>query len=354
MSSPTLQLQIVSQAQVDEEIANHLVGSQCADRVTLDCALARTVVWTLTRCGRSVHIQGLMNVLLDVGCALSGATDERPLRARFHSILDDLLACGDLLELPGGRWHPAPVREIDLGRLSQSRLLVGGLPTSALPVGLRQDIVHERAFRHVRGTRLGEALGVPTEPWESWAGVPSAALAEWTKPIVNSDLAVYAEDDGNIRIYAPGDASKRAPQRRRWRENLAAASGRFLADRVRRFGRREFRIVEIESGRVERAGAVILSGEARRLMYALDALAGNSVEVLCATSDEAVELTLWNELPSPERRLFGALGTLTTLEGRYYPRRWRFAPVHREIVTHSLQKLGVKLVEGRASRRATR
>ena len=352
MNSIIPQLEIVSDAQLARAVALSLVGSDQADGVALNCALVRTVLWALTRDGRPAHILRVMNLLLDLATSHAEAVDEQALRGRLRRILDDLADAGDILELAGGRWHPAAVREVDLGGLGNGHLLVGGVPTSALPGGLRGRVVHDRAFRRVHDDRIREALGLPLEHLDSWAGAPAGSMAEWANEILGSGLAPYVRQDGggSWHLYAPAEARRGARQRRRWLERFDALSGRFLADRIRIFGAREYRVIEVRQGRVERSGAILLPGEARRLMYAMDSLAANPVEVLVESVGDTLKLTLWSELPRPELRLFAALGSLEVPADRYYPRTWRIAGPARDVAIQRLHALGVRLVSQRVQR----
>lgn len=342
-----------SESRIAREVANSLVGAGQADDLALDFELARMTLWALTRDREPVHILRLMNTLMDAAKSLSPARDEQPLRRNLREVLDELADTGDVLELPGGHWHPAAVREVELGQPGVDRLLIGGLPTSVIPAQLQGDIVHERAFRRLRSQRLCEALALPVESFASWSGAPPVDLVEWANSILASRLATYTgpSDNSHLRIYAPNEAHRGVPQHRRWRDLTESLSGRFLADRVREFGRREFRIVELHTGRIEHSSANLLANEVRRFMYALDLLAENPVEVSIESGVGEVRLTLWSELPRPELRLFGALGALKTPLEQYYPRRWCFAARHEENVRRRLRALGVRLSEKRRGRR---
>jgi len=345
------QLRVVSSEQIEREIAIDLIGCDRADSVALDCARARTILWALSR-ANPPHILSVMNMLLDRAIPLAGSSDEPAERRRIRGLLDELVEIGDVIELPGGRWHPAAVREVDLGKLDDHRLLIGGVPTTALPADLRAEIDHDGPFRRVRGDRLRRALALPTEQLDSWAGVPIANLTDWAERILSSKLSPYTEaQDGNVmRIYAPHNAWRGSQQTKRWQDRFESATGRFLAEKSH-FGTTEYRVIDVRSGRVEQSGAILLPGEARRLMYALDLRAANPVDVIYERTDGLLSLTLWSEIPRSERRLFGALGTLVAPRERYYPRRWRFALSRDAIVMKHIQALGVRLVatgQGRA------
>ena len=109
------------------------------------------------------------------------------------------------------------------------------------------------------------------------------------------------------------------------------------------FGVREFRIVELKRGSVVAINDNLAPGDTRRLMYGLDARVGRPTEIAVRVKREAISIVLRNELPQPEQRLFGAIGTLEVLEDAYYPRTWRFAHSRLETVLDALKGLRVRI-----------
>jgi hypothetical protein len=78
-------------------------------------------------------------------------------------------------------------------------------------------------------------------------------------------------------------------------------------------------------------------------MYALDLLAKNPVKVAAAMQESQYTVTLYSELPGPERRFLGALGKAFVEPDRYYPRKWVFPREGAPLVEARLLALGVLL-----------
>ena len=231
---------------------------------------------------------------------------------------------------------------------------MGGVPSSGLPSDLRKKLVHYGPYRRTTNATVGDALHLAKESLESWAGVPTESLELWRKEIMMKELAAYIEsaDGFKMSLYLPSQFDSRTPQYFRWRAPRADASGRFLARRGRMFGGYEYRIVEVMKGMVERSGSFLRPGEARRLMYGIDSESGRPVEVVVQKEHDYFTVILNSEIPWPEQRLFGALGTLEQGEVSY-PRTWRFDERYRAVVFERLQSLGVKLVDAHRRRLST-
>ena len=337
-----------SRAQVTPALGIALLGAATADDATLDCALVRTALWALAEHGGAVHVLRLVNRLLEVSSPLYPGVDERMLRRRFRGVLDELAEVGDLIELPGGYWHPAATREVALNVPGEA-LLIGGLPTSVLRREMRENIVHSRALRRVRDGVIRAELDLGVEQLGSWLAKPLATLSDWGAEVVSTELAPFGDPTAgaDMRFYAPGPSRIGASQRKRWQDGVGSLAGRFLAEVSGTFGVREYRIAELCLGRVERLGARLLHGEARRLMYALDEAAKNPVEVAVAKTSHDLSLTLWSELPRAELRLFGALGSLEASPDKYYPRVWRFQRHYETTVLEQLTALSIKIISSR-------
>ncbi|HYG67423.1 MAG TPA: hypothetical protein VD838_07175, partial [Anaeromyxobacteraceae bacterium] len=185
-----------------------------------------------------------------------------------------------------------------------------------------------------------------TETLESWSRAPTQRLEDWGRAVLTAPLSDYREpqrDESAFRIYAPEKARPGATQLRRWTDRFSDLSGRYLAERSRVFGAREYRVVDLSRGRVERSGAILAPGEDRRLRYAADALAQNPTRVQWKKGRDDVTVTLWSEMPRSEQRLFGALGCLAVTAGAYYPRRWQFARADAPLVRERLRSLSVSI-----------
>jgi hypothetical protein len=77
-------------------------------------------------------------------------------------------------------------------------------------------------------------------------------------------------------------------------------------------------------------------------MYALDAFADNPVTAQWHRIADRGELITRSELPRPEQRFFGAIGTVATKPERPYERRWIFQRDF-DLVLERIQTLGIKV-----------
>jgi hypothetical protein len=292
-----------------------------------------------------VHVLRVLNCAVEIA-SVAANDDGAVVRERLRSCLEELGEAGDAVSLDDGRWMPAPVRVVPLVHAAAPALLVGGVPTTLLGPDLKKDVIAHGAFRRLRTCLISETLSLPSETLESWNRAPSQALKDWGQAMLNAPLSEYREpqrDESAFRIYAPAKARQGATQLRRWVDRFGDLSGRYLAERSRVFGAREYRVVEIISGRVARSGAVLAPGEDRRLRYAADALAHNPTRVQWKKGRGDVTVTLWSEVPRSEQRLFAALGCLERTEGAYYPRRWHFDHEDASLVRERLRSLSVSI-----------
>ena len=88
-------------------------------------------------------------------------------------------------------------------------------------------------------------------------------------------------------------------------------------------------------------GAVFVPGEARRLMYALDARSSNSTIARWTYRGSRADFITNSELPQAEQRLFAALGTLNITD-RVYERHWTFV-TGSELVLNRLRNLKIEI-----------
>lgn len=315
------------------------------DSLARGCALVQSVLWALTRDGLPAHILRILNVAVDIAAG-DGTSDERLIRAQLRDALDELADAGDTVDVGDGRWLPAATREVDLAHKDGTRLFVGGVPTGSLPPHLQAILTAHGPFRRTQGDAARLELDLPTESLEAWADAPSLPLQAWAEPLLDSPLPPYSEpsDGTRFRFYAPAQARPGASQGSRWVDPPPEGFGRLLVERTRVFGAREYRIAELRRSRIESCGAVLLRGEHRRLMYALDDRAGNPVSAKVMRQADSLMLTLWSEVPRAEQRLFAALGDLQERDDdRYYPRAWRFDLSHADFVEVRLRALGIAL-----------
>lgn len=332
-------------------IREQLVATALCDQVATDCALLRSCVWALTGGERPVHVLKLLNFAVDVSPDTILSADEMgsaEIRSRLRTSLDELAEAGDLVLLANGRWLPAPTREVRLGSADDARLLVGGLPTSLLPSELSAEVHHNGAFRRTTGERLARELALPFESYDSWVGQFPGDLKAWTQSVFEGDYETFtaANDGRQFSLYAPQIARPGALQAKRWVDRPDKLSGRFLGRRDLPFGIRQYRAVEVVDGVIVRVMIPRLgTGDLRRVMYGLDALAGNPAVVENDTRGDEFVIVLGSEVPRPERRFFAALGTLSVPPDKYYPRTWRFPRKYAGEVRGRLSALGVRLFE---------
>jgi hypothetical protein len=321
-------------------LRQQLIGSKECDQVASDCALLRSCVWALTGGQTPVHVLRLLNF------ATSLDPSDEEIRPRLKESLEELSDAGDLVELANGRWLPAPTREVRLGTTNDTRLIVGGLPTSVLPAELKSKLEHSGPFRRTKGEHLSKALDLPAEDQASWMGESHTDLRSWAQKVLDGKYEMYRDE--HLHLYAPELFAASRPQAIRWVERPDKLSGRYLGQQNLPFGLKRHLGVEIVSGKVTRI-KTLHCGDFRRLLYGLDLLAGKPVVVEESDQHGDFVIVLKSELPKSERRLFAALGTLTVAEGNYYPRTWRFPNEYTPEVRSRLEALGIQI-----SRRTSR
>jgi hypothetical protein len=292
----------------------------------------------------------LLNLAVEClpNCVIADGQDDSDIRSRLRNTLNELDGAGDVVSLANGRWLPAPTREVRLGTPDDTRLLVGGMPTSLLPAELSSRVRHHGAFRRTTGGTVATELALPMESRDSWVGVGPADLKTWTQSVFEGDYEAFTEgnDSGRFSIYAPQSARPGTPQLRRWVDRPEKLSGRFLGRRELPFGMRQYRAVEVVQGRIARLMRLRLgAGDLRRLMYGLDALAKNAVAVEYEISGDEISVILRSEIPRPEQRLFAALGQLSFPPEKYYPRTWRFPRQYGAEIHARLTSLCIQLVK---------
>jgi len=151
-------------------------------------------------------------------------------------------------------------------------------------------------------------------------------LCEWAHAIENSIARTPYTPQGESRFefYIPERAKRNAPQFKRWSTMIDDITGTYLARRGRVYGMREYRLVDIEGGRVVRSGEMPI-GDVRRYMYAIDERTGNVITARVTEFNNQVQVVLHSELPRAEQRLLSAIGTLSIPEDKPYLRCWTFS-----------------------------
>jgi hypothetical protein len=308
--------------------------------------ILRATVWSTAAPNGAIHINRVLAAALPVWRVLSerSTASDGTLRADLRAALVALESAGDLLRLPGGYWGPATARIVELP-VEAGRLLIGGVPSSFLPIN--PDVV-EYHGPHRRLIELAPEVdaALPKEDLASWSRRPSAPLQEWAREVIESSERQPYTPTGaeTFEFYTPMSAQLGAPQFGRWSDNPGPKTITMLARRMRIYGAREYRLVDVRAERV--VGACDLQGvDVRRLMYALDLAAKNPVRAR-RLSQERAEWLFMSELPRAEQRTFAACGMLTIPEDRPFERRWTFVR-NEDLALGMLRELGITL-ENRA------
>ncbi len=305
--------------------------------------LLRTTVWNFGSPEKPIHVAKVLNASIPLWRLIRGrsADAQDDLRAELREALGQLSDSGDLVELSGGRWTPAATRTVQL-HTSANYLLVGGVPLSTLPIALR-DVRHHGPYRHVSQVDGLKEL-CPQERYVDWARLPDRSLQEWSRELLESvALSPYVPTSQDpYEFYLPDKARKRTPQFKRWVRDPGSIKGQILVRRTRLYAAREYRIVELNAGKITRS-AEIQKSDARRLMYALDAEAGNPVLCRYIThKGDTNEIVLTSELPRPEQRVFAAFGVLEIPSDRRFERRWHFCQPH-DLALTLLRSLNIEI-----------
>lgn len=314
------------------------------------CAeLLRVSLWSNWEAERRpVYVTRLMNAATRPLLPLATLTEEgaEPFHNLLRSALEALEAIGDLVELPGGRWAPAPLRRVPMPRLDRS-LLLGGPPTVQLPAPMRALVERAGVARFLPERALPTLISIDTLPEEEWLRLPSDDLRAWTQCVLR---VANLEPAGNleVEVYAPGATTSGCDQYFRWRRSDSwLADGRHLVRYRMRRGPNTHLIAELVRGRLEAVGPLSLGdGDLRRLMYGLDLVAGNPVRVLAERRRKQWSLKLGSALPQAEQRLLLALGKeLPRPDGKYYPQLWEIPSEYAQLVSSRLNKLGIQVDE---------
>lgn len=305
--------------------------------------ILRATVWSMAAPNGEVHINRVLSVALPVWRLLSerSTASEETLRAELRAALAILEDIGDLLRR-GSYWGTATARLVDLPA-GLGRLIIGCVPSSLLPIDA-DAVEYHGPHRHLVKPAPELVGALPAEDLASWSRRPSIPLHDWAREVIESlERHPYSPAKAEaFEFYAPASVRPGTPQFRRWTDSAGSSSGTVLARRMRIYGAREYRLVDVRAAKV--VGTRDLQGiDVRRLMYALDHAANNSVRARRAQRDRA-EWLFTSELPRAEQRAFAAFGTLTIPAHRPFERRWDFAR-NEGLALDMLRELGITLEE---------
>lgn len=324
-------------------VARHLRLGSCTP-LESRFEILRATVWSISGPSSKAHVSRVLGAALPTWQLLSSRTtaSEETLRAELRGALSMLEDAGDLIGLSGGYWAPAVTRLVMLPD-SAGYLLVGGAPSALLRLD-PEGVEFHGPHRHLARRPAELEVALPFEDFDSWTRRPErVSLQEWAREVFASlERAPYSPSSADaFEFYLPAASRQGASQFFRWFEGAENITGTLLARRRRLFGAREYRLVDLRSGRI--VGACELHDvDVRRLMYALDLEARNPVRARPARVGEQTEWLFTSELPRAEQRAFAALGTLTIPGERRFERRWTFTR-NEELALGMLRSLGIAL-----------
>lgn len=305
--------------------------------------ILRATVWSIAAPRSKVHVNRVLGAALPTWQLLSerATTSEENLRAELREALTTLEDAGDLIELSGGYWAPATTRFVDLPEKA-GYLLVGGVPSALVQID-RDAIQFHGPHRYVAKIPSELATGLPVEDLKSWARLPEVSLQDWAHEVIESlERHPYSPTNADaFEFYLPASSKPGVSQFFRWFESAGDMTGTLLARRRRIYGAREYRLIDVRSGRIVSA-CELHGADVRRLMYSLDLAAKNPVGVRPLRVGDQTEWLFTSELPRAEQRVFAAFGTLTIPDERRFERRWTFVR-NEELALGMLRSLGIAL-----------
>jgi hypothetical protein len=352
-----MEVQFIKRDKALEIIRTALGLPETVDRLATLAELARNVLWFLSKGGKeTVYITSLLNALRHAAGPLIRSIDlpsstqkSEPDSARM--IVDDLASIGDIVELPRGRWLPAPLRVVTLEQSKQD-IVLGGIPLVLLNQEVSQLISLSGIVRMLSATNSRTPLISAKQSEEDWLGYPPGAIDDWAGAILKRHtLQQYTGAMADIACYYP------FPSRRSTKYDQAQYFRWVGLESVERDGLYLLRyapphspvnhlIGQVHSRRILKATELILiDGDVRRLFFALYILAVTRFKATLERQGIQWLFTLNNELPAAEQRLFTALGRLRPRnDERYYPRLWEVNDQNKDALAAALeQRLGIRL-----------
>ncbi len=303
--------------------------------------IMRATVWGIAGPSGTAHVNRVLCCALPTWRLISerASVSEEHFRAELRVALSTLQDSGDLVELSGGYWAPATARFVALPEDAGS-LLVGGVPSALLSID-RNLIQHHGPYRHFANVPLVLTESLPVEAFLSWARLPDLPLPDWGQSVIDSlERVTYLPDKSEaFEFYLPEKARPGTPQFKRWSADAANITGTVLARRTRLYGAREYRLVDVRSGKIVSA-CEFQDIDVRRFMYALDMAAKNPVHARQFRVGDRRQWHFTSELPRAEQRMFAALGSVTIPADRPFERRWMFYR-NEELALGMLRSLGI-------------
>ena len=305
--------------------------------------ILRATVWSMASPPSKAHVNRILSGALPTWQFLSdrAASSQEIRRVELREALSTLEDAGDLIELSGGYWIPAAARLVELPD-GLGHLLVGGIPSALLK--LDADMIEFHGpHRHLAKLPPELVAALPVETLEAWARLPETPLRDWARDTVESlERHAYSpQSDEHFEFYLPANSKPGASQFFRWFESAGDITGTLLARRRRVYGAKEYRLVDVRSGRIVSA-CELDNVDVRRLMYSFDLAAKNPVRARPLRAGSYTEWLFTSELPRAEQRTFAAFGRLSIPDERRFERRWTFVR-NEELALKMLRSLGIAL-----------
>ena len=212
-------------------------------------ALLRRAASIRCPCPRPALVDALSDSVGDL------APDGLVSREKLDRILEELLAAGDLIELPG---DTAPVLFLAPPRFMSRRhslLVMGGVPDASLP--LPPDLepyLGSRGVHRILSERSDDAaieslvaLGYFSYPLEAWTAAPEPRRATELIGVLDRQLRLAGRSGNVPELVVMAETDSSAYYRRRWRPP-GGLNGSFVGRRPQRWGAPLWCYVELEEG----------------------------------------------------------------------------------------------------------